>query len=182
MPVPSAMISVPISLADEHLVEARPLDVEDFSAQRQDRLEVAVAALLGGAAGRIALDQEDLGLRRVALLAVGELAGQRADVERALAPRQLARLARRLARGGRFHHLADDDLRLGGCSSNQAESSRRRRPSTAGRTSEETSFSFVCEENFGSGTFTESTQVRPSRQSSPVSVTFSRFVTPELSA
>ena len=31
----------------------------------------------------------------------------------------------------------------------------------------ETSFSFVCEENFGSRTFSETTAVRPSRQSSP---------------
>ena len=46
-------------------------------------------------------------------------------------------------------------------------------PSTTGRTSEETSLSLVCDENFGSGTFTESTAVRPSRQSSPVSATFS---------
>ena len=44
------------------------------------------------------------------------------------------------------------------------------RPSTTGRTSDETSLSLVCDENFGSGTLTESTQVRPSRQSSPVSV------------
>ena len=54
--------------------------------------------------------------------------------------------------------------------------------STAGRTSEETSLSLVCEENFGSGTFTETTQVSPSRQSSPVRSTFSRLEMPELSA
>ena len=51
MPVPSAVISVPISWLDQHLVEARALDVEDLAAQRQHRLEFAVAALLGGAAG-----------------------------------------------------------------------------------------------------------------------------------
>ncbi|MNC98146.1 hypothetical protein D3C83_160160 [compost metagenome] len=39
---------------------------------------------------------------------------------------------------------------------------------TTGWTSEETSRSLVCEENLGSGTFTESTQVSPSRMSSPV--------------
>ena len=48
-------------------------------------------------------------------------------------------------------------------------------PSTTGRTSDETSLSLVCEENFGSGTLTESTQVRPSRQSSPVSVDLFRL-------
>ena len=41
-----------------------------------------------------------------------------------------------------------------------------------GSTSEETSLSLVWDENFGSGTFTESTQVRPSRMSSPVVSTF----------
>src|SRR5579885_1401564 len=45
--------------------------------------------------------------------------------------------------------------------------------STTGRTSEETSLSLVWEENFGSGTLHDSTAVRPSRQSSPVSDTFS---------
>ncbi len=35
-------------------------------------------------------------------------------------------------------------------------------------TSEDTSLSLVCEENFGSGSFTDSTAVRPSRESSPV--------------
>ena len=51
-------------------------------------------------------------------------------------------------------------------------------PSTTGRTSEETSLSLVCEENFGSATLTDSTAVRPSRQSSPVSATFSLRATP----
>ena len=40
--------------------------------------------------------------------------------------------------------------------------------------------SLVCDENFGSGTLTESTQVRPSRQSSPVSATFSFLASPLL--
>ena len=100
-------------LGGEHLVEARALDVQDLAAQRQHRLVVAVAALLGRAAGRVALHQEELGERRVALLAVGELAGQRGHVERALAARELARLARRFACRGGFDDLADDDLGLG---------------------------------------------------------------------
>ncbi len=56
------------------------------------------------------------------------------------------------------------------------------RPSTAGRTSEETSLSLVWLENFGSGTFTERTQVRPSRASSPVTPILSFLVRPLLSA
>ena len=39
----------------------------------------------------------------------------------------------------------------------------------------ETSFSFVCEENFGSRIFSETTAVSPSRQSSPESVVSLRF-------
>ena len=50
--------------------------------------------------------------------------------------------------------------------------------STAGLTSEETSLSLVWDENLGSGTLTERTQVRPSRMSSPDSVTFSFFARP----
>src|SRR5690606_39551693 len=65
----------------------------------QDGLEAPVAALLGGAACRVALDDVDLALRRVAFLAVGQLAGQRAAVERALAAHQVACLARRLEPG-----------------------------------------------------------------------------------
>jgi hypothetical protein len=77
MPVPSAVISVPISARAQHLVEAGALDVEDLAAQRQDRLVSRFAALLGRAAGRVALDDEEFGLRRIAFLAVGQLAGQR---------------------------------------------------------------------------------------------------------
>ena len=43
---------------------------------------------------------------------------------------------------------------------------------TIGATSDDTSLSLVCELNFGSGTFTDSTQLRPSRMSSPVVSTF----------
>ena len=55
-------------------------------------------------------------------------------------------------------------------------------PSTTGRTSEETSLSFVWLENFGSGTLTESTQVSPSRASSPVNATFSFLAMPDSAA
>ncbi len=46
--------------------------------------------------------------------------------------------------------------------------------STTAFTSDETSLSLVWEENFGSGTFTDSTAVRPSRTSSPLGSTFAR--------
>ena len=51
-------------------------------------------------------------------------------------------------------------------------------PSITGRTSEETSLSLVCDENFGSGILTDRMQVRPSRMSSPVSATFSFLAMP----
>ncbi|GJE72869.1 hypothetical protein CHKEEEPN_4430 [Methylorubrum podarium] len=97
----------------QHPVGAHALDVEDFSAQGQDGLEGAVAALLGRTAGGIALHQQDLALRRIALLTVGELAGQRGDVERALAGDGLAGLACRLAGGRRQNHLGHHRPGLG---------------------------------------------------------------------
>jgi hypothetical protein len=64
-------------LGRKHLVEARALDVQNLAAQRQHRLKSAVACLFRGPAGGIALDDEQLGFRGIALLAVGELAGKR---------------------------------------------------------------------------------------------------------
>ena len=62
--------------APQHLVEARAFHVQNLAAQGQHRLVGAVAPLLGGAAGAIAFDDEQLAFRRIALLAIGELAGQ----------------------------------------------------------------------------------------------------------
>ena len=95
----------------QHLVQARLLDVDQLAANRQDRLELPVAALLGRAAGGITLDDVQLGVRRVAVRAIGQLAGQAAAGERAFAHR-LARLAGRLARPRRqqalFNNLLGD--------------------------------------------------------------------------
>jgi len=70
--------------------------VEHLATQRQDRLGLLVAAHLGAAAGRIALDQEHLVEAQVAALAVGQLAGQhghaRALLLLDLLPGLLARL------------------------------------------------------------------------------------------
>ena len=68
-------------LVAEDLVGPRLLDVEDLAAQRQDRLVAALARLLGGAACGQSLDDEDLAVRRVALAAVDQLAGQRRRLE-----------------------------------------------------------------------------------------------------
>src|SRR5262249_23014636 len=95
-------------VAAEHLVEARLLDVQDLALERQDRLEATVASLLRRPAGRLSLDDVELALRRIALLAVGELAGKRAAVQRALAADEIARLARCLARPRGVDRLAAD--------------------------------------------------------------------------
>src|SRR6266550_1750014 len=98
----------------QHFVEAGALDIEDLTLQRQDRLKCAVAALLRGAAGAVTLDNEELALGGIALLAIGELAREVGDVERALAPGQVARLACSFARRSRLDDLADDLSRIGG--------------------------------------------------------------------
>jgi predicted RecB family endonuclease len=79
----------------EDLVDSVLLGVDDLAAQRQDRLVRLVARILRGAAGRVALDDEHLGELRVAHLAIRELLCNLA-AESALAPCQVARLARRL--------------------------------------------------------------------------------------
>ena len=48
----------------EHLVEARFFDVENLALERKDCLVLSIAALLGGTAGRVALNDVDLGKRR----------------------------------------------------------------------------------------------------------------------
>ena len=53
--------------------------------------------------------------------------------------------------------------------------------STALLTSDDTSLSLVWEENFGSGTLTDNTAVRPSRASSPVVATLCFLATPSAS-
>ena len=98
----------PDLLTAEHLVEARALDVEDLAAQRQDRLKLPVPALLGGPAGRVTLDEEQLGDIGVARLAVGELAGQRVDIQPPLLPRQFTRLTGGFAGGGGLTDLLHD--------------------------------------------------------------------------
>src|SRR6267154_3275936 len=79
-------------LVGPHLVGRGARDVEDLAAQRQDRLRLAVARLLGRAAGAVALDEKDLGSGGAVAGAVGELAGQAQFAGRALA-RHFALLA-----------------------------------------------------------------------------------------
>ena len=97
-------------LRRQHLVDAGPLHVEDFTSDRQHRLILALAPLLGRPTGRVALDDEHLGIDRIAILALRQSARQPQPIKRTLAPRQFTRLACRLARQRRLHDLADDRL------------------------------------------------------------------------
>ena len=99
----------------EDLVEAGLLGVDQLASEREDGLVAAVAALFGGAAGRVALDEVDFADLGVALGAVGELAGEAAAGEGALAD-GFAGLAGGLAGAGGVEGLVDDafaDLRVG---------------------------------------------------------------------
>ncbi len=63
-PPPMAVISALDLVVLQHLVEAGPLDVEDLAADRQQRLRSRIAGVEGGAAGGVALDDEQLALAR----------------------------------------------------------------------------------------------------------------------
>ena len=94
----------------EHLGGRHVLGVQHLAAQRQDGLPAPVARLLGRAAGGVALDDEQLAVRRGPGRAVAQLAGQ-AEPRRgdALAGHLLLRRAARLARP-----RGDDDARHDG--------------------------------------------------------------------
>ena len=83
-------------------VETRLFDVQHLAPERQDRLMTAVAALLGGAACGITLDDVDFSVGRVLFDAVRQLARQGSGIQCGLAARHFARLLRSLAgaRGG----------------------------------------------------------------------------------
>ena len=92
----------------QHLVQPGFLHVDEFTPDGQNCLELAVAPLLGGAAGRVTLDNIDFGVGRIAIRAIGQLPGQPAARQCALA-HGVARFASGFARPGRhqrFVHAA----------------------------------------------------------------------------
>ena len=117
----------------QDLVEPGALGVEDLAAQRQDGLEVPVAALFGRAAGAVALDDVQLAFGRVALGAVGQLAGQGEAFQRRLADDQVAGLLGGVAGAGRGEALLDDGLGLARVFFQEVR--QRPRPAPAGRRS-----------------------------------------------
>ncbi|SVK46639.1 Uncharacterised protein [Acinetobacter baumannii] len=99
-------------LRREHFVETRFLDVEDFPLQRQDSLILAVAPLLGRAARGVPFHQVQFGQRRIAFLAVRQLARQAGQIQRAFAAGHLTRFTRRFARARRVDDFANHDFRV----------------------------------------------------------------------
>ena len=97
-------------IAGEQLFVTRFFDVQNLAAQRQDGLEFPVTALLGRAAGGVALDDVDFAQSRVFFLAVGQLAGQAHAIQNTFASRHVAGFAGSFTCACRFNDLADNDL------------------------------------------------------------------------
>ena len=166
----------------EHLVDPVLLRVDHLAAQRQDRLEGAVARVDRRAAGRVALDQVELGRLGIADRAVGELAGQRHAVERALPASQLARLAGGLPRVSRRERLLHDLLGLARVLLEELGELRVHGLLDEVLTQAFPSFVFVWPSNCGSWSLTEITAASPSRTSSPSRLSSFSFRNPFLRA
>ena len=138
-------------LVVEHLDELGLFDVEDFAPQRQDGLDVGVAARVGRAAGRIAFDQIQLGERKFAAAAVAELFRQAARGELALAADHFAGFFGGLAGFGGAKALGGDQLGDRGFSSKNLLSPSLTTEVTMPSTSLLPSLVLVCPSNCGSG-------------------------------
>ena len=170
MPAPRAVMMRPDFFVAQHLVFARLLDVEDLAAQRQDRLETAVAPLLGRATGRVALHQVQL-----AVLG-GSFSEQSASLPGRVMPSMaLLRMTGRAPSAppggpappsGIFSTIFRASL--GFSSKYCADSSREGYLDRC--TSPLPSLALVWPSNCGSGSSTLTMAVRPSRTSSPVRV------------
>ena len=95
-------------LVEQHLIQPLLLHVQRLAPQRKDRLEAAVAALLGAATCGVALDDEQLVQRGVPAGAAGQLAHQRRCVQLVLLAGHLLGLAHGLAHLGGLGGLLDD--------------------------------------------------------------------------
>ena len=96
----------------ESLVPHHALHVEDLASDGQDGLILTAAALLGAAAGRVTLDDEELAVGGVLVGAVGQFAGQTAAGHGRLALHALAGLAGGHTGRSGENHLVDDELGL----------------------------------------------------------------------
>ena len=149
------------------LVLAGGLHVEDFAAERQDRLRGAVARLLGRAAGRVALDDEDFRALRLAVGAVGELARQAELPRRGLA-RNVLFLAAADALLGAVDHEVQELVGLCGLPASQWSNGSLIAFSTMRWASAVARRSLVWPWNSGSRMNTESMQPAPTMTSSLV--------------
>ena len=75
IPAPRAMIRGR-TFSLERTLSSRAFYVQQLAAEWQDGLVPAVAALFGGTAGGVSLDDVQLAQGRVSFLAIGELAGR----------------------------------------------------------------------------------------------------------
>ena len=96
----------------KHPVQARLLHVDELAADRENGLELSVAALLGGAACRVALDDIQLRVHWVAVRAIGQFARQAPTRQRRLA-HGLAGLAGRFTGARRVERLVQNAFRHG---------------------------------------------------------------------
>ena len=145
----------------EHLVDAVLLGVDDLPAQRQDRLVRPVAAHLRGAAGGVALDDEELGAAGSRIEQSASLPGSDIALSALLRARDFARLRAACARGPR---RLVDDRRASGVLLEELCELRFTVCSTRPRTHGLPSFVFVCPSNCGSRSLTEMTAASPSRR------------------
>lgn len=95
-------------LVFQHLVLAGLLDVEEFSADGQDRLEQTVPSLFCGTACRISLDDVEFADGGILAGAVGQFSGQGKSFESAFSLDQLSCLAGGFAGVGGHDGLADN--------------------------------------------------------------------------
>ena len=174
MPVPIAVMIVRISSFDRILSSRAFSHVQDLAAQRQDRLEVAVAALLGGATGRVTLDQVQLAHLRDrpsnSRPACRAARRPRAPLLRRTSSRALRAASRARAA---LQGLVDDGARHARVLiEERSQQLRSPRPSRRPRPRSCPAWSWSALRTAASCTLTDSTAVSPSRTSSPGSVEF----------
>ena len=155
----------------EHVADRRLLDIEDLSADRQQRLELDRPGQLGGAQRAVTLDDEQLGALDVVAAAVGELGRQRGRLEGVLAALQLLGLAGGDTRARSADHLLEDRRAPWSCRPRLVDvstlvSSRCTTCDTMRVAADVPSTSLVWPSNWGSASRTHTTPVSPSSTSS----------------
>ena len=99
-------------LAAEHPVETRAFHVQDFTTQGQNRLIAPRATLFGGPASAVTLDQENLRVRRIFFLTIGQFTRQRSHIHRGFTACQFTGFARRFTGQSGFNDLGNDRFGL----------------------------------------------------------------------